>query len=110
MSTIRIVMVAGFATIGLAAAAAKMATAATDPKPLGGLSSNEGIYVDPKSFNIAKGLAKTDPSAQLMKLGAREVSSGAIIFRAGDKLYLVDADPSSPNLLRSFTDAFAPPG
>ena len=39
--------------------------------------------------------AKGDPTADLMKLGAKEVKDGAIIVRVGEKLYLVDADPSA---------------
>ena len=60
---------------------------------IGTLSSNEGIYVDMKDFNIMKGAAKGDPSAQIAKLGARKVSDGAIISRAGDALYVVDSKP-----------------
>jgi len=60
---------------------------------LGQLSSNDGIYVDMKNFNISKGTAKGDPAAQIAKLGAREVTDGAIIFRSGDKLYIVDSKP-----------------
>jgi hypothetical protein len=33
--------------------------------------------------------------AQVAKLGAREVKDGAIIFRAGGKIYLVDRHPSA---------------
>jgi hypothetical protein len=60
---------------------------------VGQLASNEGIYVDMKDFKIAKGVAKGDPSAQITKLGARKVSDGAIIFRHGDELYIVDGRP-----------------
>jgi hypothetical protein len=68
------------------------------PSTLGALASNEGIYVDMKEFKIAKGAAKDDAAvqAQIAKLGAREVKDGAIIFRSGDKLYLVDRHPSAP--------------
>lgn len=62
---------------------------------IGQLASNEGIYVDMKDFKIAKGAAKGDPAAQIAKLGAREVSDGAIIFRSGAKLYIVDSRPPS---------------
>ena len=62
---------------------------------IGQLASNEGIYVDMKDFKIAKGTAKGDASAQIVKLGAKEISDGAIIFRAGTKLYIVDARPPS---------------
>jgi hypothetical protein len=90
----------------LIAAVAKLATAAQDKSELGGLNANEGIFVDPKTFNIVKGSAKTDPSAQIVKLGAREVTNGAIIFRAGDKLYLVDANPAEKSLINAFWDDY----
>ena len=60
---------------------------------LGTLSSNDGIYVDVKDFKITRGAAKGDPAAQIAKLRAREASDGAIIFRSGSKLYIVDAKP-----------------
>jgi hypothetical protein len=63
------------------------------PNAVGQLASNEGIYVDVNEFKIAKGVAKGDPSAQIAKSGAREVSDGAIIFRSGNKLYIVDGRP-----------------
>lgn len=60
---------------------------------VGQLASNEGIYVDMKDFKIAKGVAKGDTSAQITKLGARKVADGAIIFRSGNDLYIVDSKP-----------------
>jgi hypothetical protein len=60
---------------------------------VGQLASNDGIYVDTKDFNIMKGTAKGDPAAQIAKLGAKKVSDGAIIFRSGDALYIVDSKP-----------------
>jgi hypothetical protein len=63
------------------------------PSMVGQLASNEGIFVDPKEFKINKGMAKGDPSEQIAKSGAREVSEGAIIFRSGTKLYIVDGTP-----------------
>src|SRR5262245_38504004 len=99
-------LVVGAAALCLIAAVAKLATAAQDKSELGGLNANEGIFVDPKSFNIVKGSAKTDPSAQIVKLGAREVTNGAIIFRAGDKLYLVDANPAEKSLINAFWDDY----
>jgi hypothetical protein len=61
---------------------------------LGQLGTNEGIYVDTKGFKISKGAAKGDASKHVETMGAREVSEGAIIFRAGDKLYIVDGRPA----------------
>jgi hypothetical protein len=60
---------------------------------LGTLSSNDGIYVDVTDFKITKGAANGDPAAQIAKLRAHEASDGAIIFRSGSKLYIVDAKP-----------------
>lgn len=60
---------------------------------VGQLASNEGIYVDMKDFKITKGTANGDPAAQIAKLGARKISDGAIIFRHGDDLYIVDSRP-----------------
>ena len=57
---------------------------------LGQLGNNEAIVVDLKGFNIAKAGAKGDTSVHVDKLHAREVAEGAIIFRSGDKLYIVD--------------------
>jgi len=73
-------------------------SSSTTPNVVGQLASNDGIYVDVKEFKIAKGTAKDGAAvqAQITKLGAREVKDGAIIFRAGDKLYLVDRHPSAP--------------
>ena len=57
---------------------------------LGQLANNEAVLVDLKNFNIAKAGAKGDTSSHIDKLKAREVSEGAVIFRSGDKLYIVD--------------------
>jgi len=57
---------------------------------LGQLGNNEAVVVDMKSFNIAKAGAKGDTSTHVDKLKAREVAEGAVIFRSGNKLYIVD--------------------
>jgi hypothetical protein len=64
------------------------------PNNLGQLAANEGIYVNVTDFSIAKGAPKGDPAANLAKSGAREVADGAIIFRSGNKLYIVDGKPA----------------
>ena len=60
------------------------------PNAVGQLANNEGIFVDVGEFKISKGAASGDPSDHIAKSGAREVSEGAIIFRSGNKLYIVD--------------------
>jgi len=99
--------VIGFVTIGLVSGAATLAIAqAPSQDVISKLDNNQGIFVDKKSFDVVKGSAKTDnPVATLTKMGAREVSAGAIIFRSGDKLYIVDGTPPSdlpPQAMKDF--------
>jgi hypothetical protein len=100
-------LIAGLAAVGLAAGAGTLALA-QQQTPTGGdiigeLSSNEGIFVDAKTFKIAKGKAKGDPAAQIAKMGAKEVGPGAIIFRSGDKLYMVEGTPTpAPQAMKDF--------
>jgi hypothetical protein len=65
------------------------------PSALGSLANNEGIYVNTKNFKIAEGTAKGEPAERLKKSGAKQVADGAIIFRSGNKLYIVDGKPPS---------------
>jgi hypothetical protein len=100
-------LVMGFAAIGIVSAAATLAVAqAPSQDVISKLDNNQGIFVDKKSFDVVKGNAKTDnPAATLTKMGAREVSAGAIIFRSGDKLYIVDGTPpenASPQAMKDF--------
>jgi hypothetical protein len=74
------------------------------------LANNEGIFVDKATFKLVRGMAKSDPTAQIAKLGARPATEGAIIFRSGDKLYIVDAVPGGGTMNLQFEGAFAPPG
>jgi hypothetical protein len=95
------------AAIGLVSSAATLAIAqAPSQDVISKLDTNQGIFVDKKSFDVVKGNAKTDnPLATLTKMGAREVSAGAIIFRSGDKLYIVDGTPpadASPQAMNDF--------
>jgi hypothetical protein len=97
-----VVVAASLAAVGFA-----LSSSAQDKPPaLGDLRTNEGIFVDPASFAIMKGVAKTDPNAQIVKLGAKEVSNGAIIFRVGDKLYLADANIGQKSLLNAFWEEY----
>jgi hypothetical protein len=55
------------------------------------IPDNDSIYIDGKTFAITPGRAKGDTSAQIEALGARDLGPGAIIFRSGEKLYIVAA-------------------
>lgn len=91
---------------GFAMSAARLAIAAPEKGEIGALGSNHGILVDPKTFTITKGVSKTDPTAHIVKLGAREVTNGAVIFRVGDKLYIADANLAQKSLMNAFWDAY----
>src|SRR3974377_916591 len=80
----------GATSVGLVVAESRLVSAAPSIDDLG---NNEGIFVDKNTFKVVRGMAKGDPAAQIAKLGARPATEGAIIFRSGDKLYIVDAIP-----------------
>jgi hypothetical protein len=59
------------------------------------LADNQGVYVDKGTFKLTLGAAKSDdPVALIMKMGGKEVTNGAVIFRHGGKLYIVDGKPA----------------
>ena len=67
--------------------------------PLGNISNNDSIFIDGKTFEIVGGKAKGDIAAQVKNLGAREIGGGAIIFRSGDKLYIVGGSGAQAALM-----------
>src|SRR5271166_5584292 len=97
LSSNRMLMLLGVAAIALVVGPARFALAQSPSQDvIGELANNEGIFVDGKTFKIARGKAKGDPSAQIAKMGAKEVGPGAIIFRYNDKLYMVEGTPPLP--------------
>jgi hypothetical protein len=65
-----------------------------ETKAVAQLGDHEGIYVDKSTFNLHMGKPKgAAPTADALGKGAHEVSNGAIIYRSGGKLYLVDGMP-----------------
>ena len=99
-------LVVGLAATALTAGTGKFAFAQQPTGDvIGELANNEGIFVDGKTFKIARGKAKGDPAAQIAKLGAKEVGPGAIVFRYNDKLYLVEAPAPLPQqAMKDFQD------
>ncbi len=53
------------------------------------LGNSEGVYVEKGTFKLHLGKGDATPD-QIARMGAKEVAYGAIIFRSGDKLYIVD--------------------
>jgi len=102
----RTALVAGVAAVALTVGAGRLAVAQPPTGDvIGELANNEGIFVDGKTFKIARGKAKGDPAAQIAKLGAKEVGPGAIVFRYNDKLYLVEGTPTpAPQAMKNFQD------
>ena len=60
------------------------------------LTNHEGVFLDAKSGKIAKAKAKNEDWIQIAKSKAVELGEGAVIFRWGDKLYLIEGDPNAP--------------
>lgn len=56
----------------------------------GVIANNESIFVDGRTFKVIPGKATGDAAAQVKRLTAREMGPGALIFRSGDKLFIVD--------------------
>ena len=56
------------------------------------IANNDSVNIDATTFKVAPGNAKGDLSAQINKLVARELGAGAIVFRASDRLYIIEAD------------------
>jgi hypothetical protein len=109
MSLSRTSLTVGAAAIGFAIAASGLAIA-FDPwgqsqwsymkgaEAVPALGNNEGVYVDKATFKLRMGAAKSpDPVALITKMGGKEVATGAVIFRSGDKLYIVDGKPLGNN-------------
>jgi hypothetical protein len=94
-------VVAGFASGSASFAIAE----ATNKEVLTTLDSNQGILVDKNNFNVIKGTSSGDALAAMAKMNPREVSAAAIVFRHGDKIYMVDGTPpadATPQAMKDF--------
>jgi hypothetical protein len=92
------------AMVGLASGFSVL-TEAQSQSAVGTIADNDSIFVDGKTFEVTPGKAKGDLSAQIKALGARDLGPGAVIFRSGGKLYILDAplllssrDPAGRNV------------
>jgi hypothetical protein len=86
-----------FAVIGLMSWPSILAEAQSQSTDI---ANNDSIFVDGRTFRVTSGKGRGDASAQIQALGARDLGPGAIIFRSGEKLYIV----SAPLLLSGSTD------
>jgi hypothetical protein len=77
------------AAIGIAVCACDLAVAQTEGA-LAEIADNDSIFIDGVTFKILPGRAKGDAAKKIEELGARELGPGALVFRSGNKLYIVD--------------------
>src|SRR5215469_5907005 len=77
------------AFVGIASIVSSLAVAQSQTLPPATIADNDSIYIDGKTFAITPGRAKGATAAQIEALGARDLGPGAIIFRSGEKLYIV---------------------
>src|SRR5690348_8786874 len=88
----RKLLIVSAATIGLMSSVSSLALAQAQDTARA-IANNESIFIDGNALTITNGTSKNDVSAQIPRLGAHDIGPGAIIFRANDKLYIVDAPP-----------------
>jgi hypothetical protein len=55
------------------------------------IADHDSIFIDGQTFKITPGTAKPDTVDRIKALGARELGPSAIIFRSGEKLYIMGA-------------------
>jgi hypothetical protein len=76
--------------IGLAVGIAPFQVAWSQVAP-GTIADRDSIFIDGQSFKITPGTAKPDAAGRINSLFARELGPGAIVYRSGDKLYIMGA-------------------
>src|SRR5215475_14518549 len=77
------------AIVGIASIVSNLTAAQSQTLPPATIADNDSIYIDGKTFAITPGRAKGDTAAQIEALAARDLGPGAIIFRSGERLYIV---------------------
>jgi hypothetical protein len=93
IATRRRLLMVSAAAVGVMSVVSTHAIAQAPPRTIG---NNESVFIDGKALTITQGTAKDDVASKTANLGARDLGPGAIIFRSGEKLYIVD--PSLPPL------------
>jgi hypothetical protein len=76
--------------IGLAAGLSAPPQARSQPAP-GTIADQDSVFIDGQTFAIVPGRAKPDAAATIKNLGGRDLGPGAIIYRDGDRLYMLGA-------------------
>jgi hypothetical protein len=76
--------------IGLAAGVSVAPEARSQPAS-STIADQESIFIDPQTFSVVPGRARPDGGATIKSLGGRDLGGGAIIYRSGDRLYILGA-------------------
>jgi len=82
---------ATFAAAAFIALAAAVATTGAQAQSTVSLAEGDALFIDGRKFEIVPGQRWSDVADLIKPSGAREIGPGAIIFRAGDRLYIADA-------------------
>ena len=98
------------AIVLMAALLAGAVTMAVYAQNAGSIGDKDAVLIDGRKFEVQPAKARAVVGDLVKTLGAREIGPGAIIFRSGDKLYIVDAVPGGGQMDLMFEGAFAPPG
>ena len=77
-------------TATLVAMTATVSTAALAQDAVRTLGDNEGLFIDGKTLTVTPGRSKADVASQIGNLSVRPLGPGAIVFRSGDKLYMIE--------------------
>ena len=74
-----------------------LAAAAQAPATPGTIADNDSVFIDGTTFKLTPGKAKASASHLIKTLGARQLGPGAIVFRSGNELYIVDTPLRLPD-------------
>jgi hypothetical protein len=54
------------------------------------IANNDSVFIDGRNHSLTRGTSKADISAEIKRLGAREMGPATLIIRSGGKLYILD--------------------
>jgi hypothetical protein len=96
------------AVLGISIAASAATGAACAQSSRGTIADNGAVFIDSQTFEIRDGKANGDVAAQIRNLRAFELGGGAIIFRSGEKLYIVPGALLAPGPQASLDEDVGP--
>jgi hypothetical protein len=76
--------------IGLAGGLSAPPEARSEPA-CSSIADQESVFIDGQTFCVVPGRAKPDAAATIKDLGGRDLGPGVIVYRSGDRLYILGA-------------------